>query len=174
MRDITVSWITNSRSLPSNMRPPTLEYSPSVFSRTIHMSMSPGFKASPSRSTSGERMPGISRAGRRLTYWSNSRLNLSSEPHSEMWSGTVAGQPTAPKRIASMAADAVLPVVRHHLAVAGEVVAVGEVELVELQRDAEAPRGGVEHGRPSGITSRPMPSPAMTAMRWVVMVGPSS
>src|SRR2546428_13899654 len=28
--------------------------------------------------------------------------NLSSEPHSETWSGTVAGQPTAPKKMASM------------------------------------------------------------------------
>ena len=27
------SWITVSRSVPSNMRPPTAEYSPSVFSR---------------------------------------------------------------------------------------------------------------------------------------------
>ena len=45
--------------------------------------------------------PGISRTGRRLTYWSNSRRNWSSEPHSEMWSGTFAGQPTAPKKIAS-------------------------------------------------------------------------
>ena len=37
------------------------------------------------------------RTGRRLTYWSNSRRNFSSEPHNEMWSGTVSGQPTAPK-----------------------------------------------------------------------------
>ncbi len=33
-RVITVSWITTSRSVPSNILPPTLEYSPSVFSRT--------------------------------------------------------------------------------------------------------------------------------------------
>ena len=62
MRDITVSWITISRSVSGYMRPPTLEYSPSVFSRTIIMSMSPGF-----RPASGERTPGIRRAGRRLT-----------------------------------------------------------------------------------------------------------
>ncbi len=67
MRDMTVSWIASSRSLPSYMRPPTLEYSPSVFSRTISMSMSPGCRGWPWRSTSGERTPGISRAGRRLT-----------------------------------------------------------------------------------------------------------
>ncbi|MNL09530.1 hypothetical protein D3C87_1302950 [compost metagenome] len=33
-RLITVSWTTISRSVPGNMRPPMLEYSPSVFSRT--------------------------------------------------------------------------------------------------------------------------------------------
>jgi hypothetical protein len=78
------------------MRPPTLEYSPSVFSRTIIMSIAPGARGWPWRSTSGLRTPGIRRAGRRLTYWSNSRRNFSSEPHSETWSGTSAGQPTAP------------------------------------------------------------------------------
>ena len=42
LRVKTVSWITTSRSVPSNIRPPTLEYSPSVFSRTTQKSMSPG------------------------------------------------------------------------------------------------------------------------------------
>jgi hypothetical protein len=92
----TDSWITNSRSVPSNMTPPSWVYSPSVFSRTIIMSMSPGL-----RPASGQGTPANSRAGRRLMYWSNSRRNFSSEPHSEMWSGTVAGQPTAPKSSAS-------------------------------------------------------------------------
>ena len=100
-RDITVSWITISRSVPSYMRPPMLEYSPSVFSRTISMSISPGASGRPSRLTSGEHTRGISRAGRRLTYWSNSRRNLSSEPHNDTWSGIFCGQPTAPKKIAS-------------------------------------------------------------------------
>ena len=45
----------------------------------------------------GSGTPSNRRTGRRLMYWSNSRRNLSSEPHSEMWSGTMAGQPTAPK-----------------------------------------------------------------------------
>ena len=49
------------------------------------------------RSGERRRHAGNRRAGRRLTYWSNSRRNLISEPHSETWSGTVAGQPTAPK-----------------------------------------------------------------------------
>jgi hypothetical protein len=34
LRVSTVCWETNSRSVPSNIRPPTDEYSPSVFSRT--------------------------------------------------------------------------------------------------------------------------------------------
>ena len=96
IRVMNVSWTANSRSVPWNMRPPTEEYSPSVFSRTTQKSMSPGL-----RSASGERTPGISRTGRRFTYWSNSRRNRISEPHSEMWSGTFSGQPTAPKKIAS-------------------------------------------------------------------------
>ena len=68
------------------------EYSPSVFSRTTQKSMSPGL-----RLASGQGTPGISRTGRRLMYWSNSRRNRISEPHSEMWSGTRSGMPTAPK-----------------------------------------------------------------------------
>ena len=80
------------------MRPPMLEYSPSVFSRTIIMSMSPGAQLPRERRA---RRPGIRRAGRRLTYRSNSRRNLISEPHSETWSGIFSGQPTAPKKIAS-------------------------------------------------------------------------
>ena len=96
MRVNTVSCTTTSRSVPANMRPPIAEYSPSVFSRTTQKSMSPGL-----RPASGDGTPGISRTGRRLTYWSNSRRNRISEPHSEMWSGTLAGQPTAPKKIAS-------------------------------------------------------------------------
>ena len=95
-RVMIVSWTANSRSVPGNMRPPTEEYSPSVFSRTTQKSMSPVF-----RPASGHGTPGIRRTGRRLTYWSNSRRNCRSEPHSETWSGIVAGQPTAPKKMAS-------------------------------------------------------------------------
>ena len=34
VRVMTVSWMTVSRSVPSKILPPMLEYSPSVFSRT--------------------------------------------------------------------------------------------------------------------------------------------
>ena len=91
LRENTDSWNTISRSVPSYMRPPTDEYSPSVFSRTTTKSMSPGL-----RLASGEGIPGISLHGRMLTYWSKWRRNRMSEPHSDTWSGTVAGQPTAP------------------------------------------------------------------------------
>ena len=78
LRVNTDSWNTISRSVPSYMRPPTDEYSPSVFSRTTTKSMSPGL-----RLASGDGMPGISRHGRRLTYWSKRRRNWISEPHSD-------------------------------------------------------------------------------------------
>ncbi len=91
LRVNTVSWNTVSRSVPSNILPPTDEYSPSVFSRTTTKSMSPGL-----RLTSGDGMPGISLHGRRFTYWSKRRRNWISDPQSDTWSGTVAGQPTAP------------------------------------------------------------------------------
>ena len=92
---ITVSCTTISRSVPAYITPPRLVYSPSVFSRTTRKSISPGFR--PAR---GQGTPSNRRTGRRLMYWSNSRRNLSRLPHSEMWSGTVAGQPTAPNRMA--------------------------------------------------------------------------
>ena len=78
LRENTVCWNTISRSVPSNMRPPTDEYSPSVFSRTTTKSISPGF-----RLASGDGMPGISLHGRMFTYWSKPRRNWISEPHSE-------------------------------------------------------------------------------------------
>ena len=59
------------------------------------------FGAAGLRPTSGQGTPSNRRAGRRLMYWSNSRRNLISEPHSDTWSGTVAGQPAAPKYSAS-------------------------------------------------------------------------
>src|SRR5437667_4431123 len=59
VRVMMVSWITNSRAVSGNIRPPTDEYSPSVFSRTTQKSMSPGL-----RLASGDGTPGISRTGR--------------------------------------------------------------------------------------------------------------
>ncbi len=76
------------------MRPPIEEYSPSLFSRTTQKSMSPGL-----RSRKGEGTPGISRTGRRFTYWWKPRRMGMSRPHRETWSGTP-GKPTAPRKMA--------------------------------------------------------------------------
>jgi hypothetical protein len=43
----------------------------------------------------------MSLTGRRLTYWSKARRNCSRLHHSETWSRTTSGHPTAPKKIAS-------------------------------------------------------------------------
>jgi hypothetical protein len=86
-------------------------------------------------------------------------------PQRDVVGHLVAGQPTAPKKMASWPPIFVLPVLRHHAAVLGVVVAGGEVEPVELELEAEALRRGFQHAKPSGTTSLPMPSPGMTAMR---------
>ena len=93
--------------------------------------------------------PASAGTGRRLTYWSKPRRNWISEPHSDTWSGTVAGQPTAPKKIASNGCSCVEPVLRHHPAVLGVVVAA-PVEMRERELDAELARGGLEHAQPFG------------------------
>ena len=170
VRDITVSWMTISRSVPSYMRPPMLEYSPSVFSRTISMSISPAFSGCPSRPTSGERTPGISLAGRRFTYWSNSRRKRSNDPHSETWSGIFCGQPTAPKKIASLrcscsfqSSGSILPWRSKNSQLAKPCCSISRPMPKRLAA-ASSTRS------PSGITSLPMPSPAITAIRYVVML----
>ena len=60
---ITVSWTTNSLSVPSNILPPMELYSPSVFSLTIKKSMSPGFFP-----VGGEGTPGINFTGLKFIY----------------------------------------------------------------------------------------------------------
>src|SRR4051812_46125337 len=62
-REKIACWVANSFSVPSYMRPPIDEYSPSLFSRTTQKSISPGL-----RSASGHLTPGIRRTGRRFTY----------------------------------------------------------------------------------------------------------
>ena len=43
-REKIACWVANSFSVPSYMRPPIDEYSPSLFSRTTQKSMSPGLR----------------------------------------------------------------------------------------------------------------------------------
>ena len=73
-----------------------------------------------------------------------------SEPHSETWSGIFAGQPTAPKKIASCRPILLLPVFRHHALVLGVVVVGGEIEVILPQFEAELLRCGLEHAHALG------------------------
>ena len=73
------SWIAISNSVSRLSRPPTSEYSPSLFSRTMMKSMSPAF-----RPLSGLVIPSSNRAGRRFTYCLNPRRIGISKPHREM------------------------------------------------------------------------------------------
>ncbi len=144
--------------MPSPNRPPTCEYSPSVFSLTTQKSMSPGlFPAS------GHGTPGSSRTGRRLTYCSNARRIGISSPHSDTWSGTP-GNPTAPSRIASWSRSRSIP-------------SSGIIRPLALNVSHDQSKCRGSTAKPNfaaaasstasagGITSRPMPSPGITAMR---------
>jgi hypothetical protein len=57
-------WMAISLSAPRKSRPPISEYSPSLFSRTMSMSMSADV-----RPASGDLTPLSRRTGRRLMYW---------------------------------------------------------------------------------------------------------
>ena len=96
---IETSWATSIGS-PLCTRPPTPEYSPSEFSRTITQSSS-----GPATWRSGLVMPGRMRVGRTLAYWSSGWQIASRRPQSVMWSG-MSGAPTAPNRMASKACGA--------------------------------------------------------------------
>ncbi len=89
---IEVSTAT-SAGVPTWIRPPAPEYSPSVFSRMQRMSKASDF--------SGPVAPGKSLCGRMLANWSKDLRIGSRSPCSETASGTRAGQPTAPRRIAA-------------------------------------------------------------------------
>ena len=97
----TASWRAISPGCPRWMRPPTSEYSPSVFSRTTRMSTWPA-------SASGEVTPGRRRTGRRFTYWSKWRRIGISRPHRDA-SSAMSGVPTAPRRMASPMASWPIP-----------------------------------------------------------------
>ena len=83
--------VATSIGRPRWTRPPTPAYSPSEFSRTITQSSS-----GPVTWRSGLVIPGSTRAGRTLAYWSNGWQIASLRPQRLMWSGT-SGEPTAPK-----------------------------------------------------------------------------
>ncbi len=95
LREKIDSCVANSSGVPPYMRPPTDEYSPSLFSRTTQKSMSPGL-----RLARGDGTPGMRRTGRRFTYWWKPRRIGIRSPHSDTWSGTP-GKPTAPRKMES-------------------------------------------------------------------------
>ena len=102
-RVIIETSVATSIGRPWWTRPPTPEYSPSVFSRTITQSRSSG----PQR-FSGASMPGRMRVGRTLAYWSKPWQIFRRRPHSVTWSG-MCGSPAEPNRIASLPRSASRP-----------------------------------------------------------------
>ena len=95
--------ICSSRRAAWWTRPPTPEYSPSEFSRTMTQ-----FRSSGPQRLSGPSMPGRMRVGRTLAYWSKPWQIFRRRPHSVMWSG-MCGSPALPNRIASLSRSASRP-----------------------------------------------------------------
>ena len=107
-------------------RPPTPEYSPSVFSRTMTQ-----FRSSGPQRFSGASMPGRMRVGRTLAYWSKPWQIFSRRPHSVMWSG-MCGSPAEPNRIASLSRSASRPS-SGIITPCCAIVVAAPVEVLELE-----------------------------------------
>ena len=113
------------------------EYSPSVFSRTIEKSMSPG-----ARPASGEVMPGIKRTGRKFD------VLLKAPPDRDQQSPerNVIGNARKPDRAQKdriVIADALEPVLGHHRAGRGEALAAPS-ERLPLEAQAASLCGRVD------------------------------
>ncbi|EWS63020.1 hypothetical protein Y695_03749 [Hydrogenophaga sp. T4] len=102
-RVIMVTSVAASIGWPWCTRPPTPEYSPSEFSRTMTQ-----FRSSGLQRLSGASMPGRMRVGRTLAYWSKPWQIFRRRPQSVMWSG-MSGSPAEPNRIASLWRNASRP-----------------------------------------------------------------
>ena len=116
----------------------------------------------------GDTMPDSTRTGRRLTYWANLRRMGMRRPHSETWSGTP-GKPTAPRKMASNSArrsrpsgGIIQPSLRYVSQLHGKCSHASSIPC----RRAAASTTRI----PSGTTSRPIPSPAMAAIRFRLML----
>ena len=108
-------------------------------------------------------MPASTRTGLRLTYWRNRRRIGMRRPQSDTWSGTP-GNPTAPRKIASNPARRSSP--------SGGIIQPSVRYVSQLQgncsqaRSIPCRRAAASTTRiPSGTTSRPIPSPGITAIR---------
>src|SRR5215470_16937089 len=125
--------------------------------------MSPGL-----RPASGQGSPSNRRTGRRFTYRSKKRRKSISRPQTAMWSGTSAGLPTAPKytasncrRIWGASSGHMRPCCWYQSQLHGNSWNLRPIPCF-------APTASSTR-TPSGMTSRPMPSPGMTAMRCSLM-----
>ena len=112
-------------------------------------------------------MPGSRRIGRRLMYRSNAWRIGSSMFHSDTWSGTP-GKADGAQVDRVAVAHPVERVVVHHPAVLRVVLARPRVvDGLDGERAGHLGRGARSRRVPPGSTSRPTPSPSMTASRYV-------
>ena len=157
----TDCWNTISRSVPSNIRPPTDEYSPSVFSRTTTKSMSPGLRFG-ERRRDARHQP--ARAQVDVLVEAAAELDQRA-PQRNVVGNRGGPADRADRRSRRVRASLLEPVLRHHAAVLRVIVAA-PVELVATRTRCRtsAPTASSTR-RPSGTTSLPMPSPGMTAIR---------
>ena len=151
-----VSWTTISWSVPGNIRPPISEYSPSLFSRTIRKSMAPGLRrAATARPRTAGPAAGSHIAGSR--GGSASAASTATPGRARSASRRRRGRSHHGRRCGRQ------PVLRHHAAEAGMVVAA-PVLAVPGDVDAKARAAASTTRMPSGTTSLPMPSPSITAI----------
>src|SRR6516165_8697090 len=91
------------------------------------------------RPASGQGTPSNRRTGRKLTYWSNSRRNFNSEPQRD-----VVGNRCRPADRAEIdcvhAVELGLPVLGHHHAGLGIVVATRPFDVGEIEPETETAR----------------------------------
>ena len=158
-RVIMQTSVATSIGWPWWARPPTPEYSPSEFSRTITQSRSAGLQF-----LSGLSMPGRMRVGRTLAYWSKPWQIFRRRPHSVMWSG-MWGSPAEPNRMASMGRNASSPLAGIISPWARYQSPPQPKELNSKRKFRCAAATASSTVWPAGTTSLPMPSPGMHAIR---------
>src|SRR5712692_9696666 len=158
-RVLTSSWTAISSAVPFLKNPPTPAYSPSVFSRITIKRMSRSV-----RSRSGVKRASSSSVGRALTNRSSLKRRPRRMSAACRFQGT-RGSPSAPSRIASNSlrnistapAGSVTPSFKYFSAPQSS-----SMSSIFLLPAWAATRKTLQA---SGITSRPMPSPGITAMR---------
>src|SRR2546422_820988 len=138
----TDSGTATSSGVPRCRRPPISEYSPSLFSRTISMSMSAG-----PRPASGDLAPLRRRTGRRLTYWWNPRRIGMKSPERDVVGH--AGESDGAEEDRLELPEPVQTVLGHHAAGLREALAA-PVERRPLDVEAEPAAGGVEDAHALG------------------------